>query len=67
MFRRRPKVLSTYSYFVCFFLRDYLISGIDILGAPEITANLYCNFVYLYWEGSGIFIIYLRKYMARRV
>ena len=22
-----------------------------VLGAPENTANLYCNFVYLYWEG----------------
>ena len=22
-----------------------------ILGDPEITANLHCNFAYLYWEG----------------
>ena len=31
-----------------------------ILGAPEITANLYCNFVYLYWEGCVICSIFLR-------
>ena len=22
-----------------------------LLGDPEVTANLYCNFAYLYWEG----------------
>jgi len=32
----------------------------DILGASDITANLYCYCVYLYWEGSVIFSIYLR-------
>ena len=32
-----------------------------ILGASEVTANLYCNFVYLYWEGCVICSIYLRK------
>ena len=31
-----------------------------VLGASEITANLYCNFVYLYCEGCVICIIYLR-------
>ena len=25
-----------------------------ILGDPEVTTNLYCNFVYLYWEGCVI-------------
>ena len=30
------------------------------LGAPDITANLYCNCVYLYWEGCVICSIYLR-------
>ena len=24
---------------------------IKVLGDPEVTANLFCNFVYLYWEG----------------
>ena len=31
-----------------------------LLGASEITANLCCNYVYLYWEGCVIFSIYLR-------
>ena len=31
-----------------------------ILGDLEVTANLYCNFVYLYWEGCVICSIYLR-------
>ena len=31
-----------------------------VLGASEITANLYCNCVYLYREGCVIFSIYLR-------
>ena len=31
-----------------------------LLGALEITANLYCNCVQLYWEGCVISSIYLR-------
>ena len=31
-----------------------------VLGDPEVTANLYCNFAYLYWEGCVICSIYLR-------
>ena len=31
-----------------------------VLGASEITANLYCNCLYLYWEGCVIYSIYLR-------
>ena len=31
-----------------------------ILGDPEVTANLYCNFAYPYWEGCVICSIYLR-------
>ena len=27
------------------------IIGHFLLGASEITANLYCNYIYLYWEG----------------
>ena len=30
------------------------------LGDPEVTANLYCNFAYLCWEGCVICSIYLR-------
>ena len=30
------------------------------IDAPEITANLYCNCVYLLWEGCVICSIYLR-------
>ena len=33
---------------------------IIILGDPEVTANLCCNFVYLYWEGCVICSIYMR-------
>ena len=33
---------------------------IDVLSGPEVTANLYCNFAYLYWEGCVICSIYLR-------
>ena len=29
-----------------------------ILGDPEVTANLYCNFAYPYWEGCG-FAVYI--------
>ena len=32
----------------------------QILGASEITADLYCNFVYLYWDDCVIGSIYLR-------
>ena len=35
---------------------DYVME----LGDPEVTANLYCNFAYPYWEGCVISIIYLR-------
>ena len=33
---------------------------IHILGDPEVTANLCCNFVYSYWEGCVICSMYLR-------
>ena len=33
---------------------------VHILGDPEVTANLYCNFAYPYWEGCVICSIYLR-------
>ena len=36
------------------------VNKMCLLGNPEITANLYCNFAYLYWEGSVICSIYLR-------
>ena len=31
----------------------------NVLGASEITANLYCNCGYLYWEGWGIIAVYI--------
>ena len=31
-----------------------------VLGDPEVTANLYCAFAYLYWEGCVICSIYLQ-------
>ena len=33
---------------------------INLLCDPEVTANLYCNFAYQYWEGCVICSIYLR-------
>ena len=39
----------------------------DILGDPEVTANLYCNFAYLYWECCVICSIYLRKLLGHPV
>ena len=33
---------------------------IPVLGDPEVTANLYCNFADLYWKGYVICSIYLR-------
>ena len=36
------------------------IVGITLLGASEITANLYWNCVHLYWEGCVICSMYLR-------
>ena len=29
-----------------------------LLGDPEITTDLYCNFAYLYWEGC-VFAVYI--------
>ena len=34
--------------------------NIHILVALEITADLYCKYVYLYWEGCVICSTYLR-------
>ena len=33
---------------------DLVDPPVDVLGDPEVTANLYCNFAYLYWEGCAI-------------
>ena len=38
-----------------------------ILGVSEITTNLYCNCVHMYWEGCVICSIYLRSLMKRSV
>ena len=32
----------------------------NLLDDPEVTANLYCNFAYLYWEGCVICSKYLQ-------
>ena len=37
------------------------------LGDPEVTANLYSNFAYLYWEGCVICSIYLRYILGHPV
>ena len=38
---------------------DYNRTAI-VLGDPEVTANLYCNFAFLYWKICVICSIYLR-------
>jgi len=44
-----------------FFLSlNFNIMYVCILGDPEVTANLYCNFTYPYWEGCVICSTYLR-------
>ena len=37
-----------------------IIFVVVVLRDLEVTANLYCNFAYPYWEGSVICNIYLR-------
>ena len=32
-------------------VRVYPLSAVELLGDPEVTAKLYCNFAYPYWEG----------------
>ena len=70
----KPNIVKEYcsmskKSFLCLFCDSLHKDGHDflgmqymgtILGAPEITANLYCNFVHLYWEGYVICCIYLR-------
>ena len=41
-------------------LKLYKVASLIILDDPEVTANLYCNFASLFWEGCVICIIYLR-------
>ena len=38
------------------------ITVLTLLGDPEVTANLYCNFAYPYWEGCVICSIYLQNF-----
>ena len=35
-------------------LRFLHLQMYNVLGDPEVTANLYSNFAYLYWEGCVI-------------
>ena len=39
----------------------------QLLGDPEVTANLYCNFSLPYWEGCVICSIYLRSLLSHPV
>ena len=43
----------------CYSATCLFCSSSHLLGAPEVTANLYCNFAYLYWKGCVICSIYL--------
>ena len=45
----------------------YIGSKPILLGDPEVTANLYYNFTYLYREGCVIFSIYLRLLLGHPV
>ena len=38
-----------------------------LMGDPEITANLYCNFAHPYWEGCGICSTYLQWLLGHQV
>ena len=49
------------------FVNYHKIAQFSLLGDPEVTANLYCNFVFLYLEGSVISSIYLRKLLGHPV
>ena len=42
-------------------------SGNTVLGDPEVTANLYCDFAYPFMEGCGICSIYLRYFLGHPV
>ena len=53
-FKLTEGMIQYYWDFSLGFMGNYL------LGNPEVTANLYCNFAYLYWEGFVICSIYLR-------
>ena len=48
--------IENYEHTVC----PRSIDPFYILGYPEVTANLYCDFVCTYWEGCVICSIYLR-------
>ena len=39
----------------------------QLLGDQEVTANLYCNFAYLYWEGCVICSVNLRYFLGHPV
>ena len=39
---------------------SHIFEILHIVGDPEVTANLYCNFAHLYLEGYVICSIYLR-------
>ena len=45
---------------LCLLFRFCIENGRKVLGSSDITANLYSNWVYLYWEGCVIYSIYLR-------
>ena len=49
------------------FLYRYSKALGQILGDPEVTANMCCNFAYLYWDGCIIFSIYLRQLLSHPV
>ena len=65
---KRSRNISTtlrglvFFFYVClaFTLCVNTVCPFIVLGASEITANLYCKCVYLYWEGCGICSIYLQ-------
>ena len=42
-------------------------SANEILGASEITANLYCNSVHLHWEGCVICSIDLKHMNMKHI
>ena len=56
LFRISFRFLATFNFNLSPFILQRTFGSVpdDLLGDPEVTGNLYCNFVYLYWEGCVI-------------
>ena len=60
-----PEIQTIKLHFLSFSVQRFINQLLEkektyILGDPEVTANMCCNFAYPYWEGCVICSIYLR-------